>query len=210
MSASECRECLTALGFTELEADVYVFLLGESPATGYRVAQAIGKPVANTYKAMQRLQAKGAIVAEDGDGRLGRAVPAEQLLSQLERRFQENRRRAGRALGRIKASPQDDRVYQFRTPAQVLEHCRRMLADCCHVAILDAFPLTLEELRPAVEQAAARGVTVAVPKAFNSWKRYRGGQASPICTAIATPASLPLIDRESTCITPPDRTPEAP
>jgi sugar-specific transcriptional regulator TrmB len=162
MSASECRESLTALGFTELEADVYVFLLGESPATGYRVAQAIAKPVANTYKAFQTLQAKGAVVAEDGDGRLCRAVPPEDLLGQLERRFQEHRQRAGRALARPKADPDDHRVYQLRTPAQVLERCRRMLADCRHVAIVDAFPRTLEELRPAVEEAAARGVTVAV------------------------------------------------
>jgi Cd2+/Zn2+-exporting ATPase len=162
MSARDRREALTALGFTELEADVYVFLLGESPATGYRVAQAISKPVANTYKAIQTLQAKGAVVAEDGDGRLCRAVPAEQLLGQLERRFQKHRQRAARALARIKPSPEDDRVYQFRTPGQVLEHCRRMLTDCDQVAIVDAFPRTLEELRPAIEQAAARGVVVAV------------------------------------------------
>jgi sugar-specific transcriptional regulator TrmB len=162
MSARECRESLRAFGFTELEADVYAFLLGESPATGYRVAQAIGKPVANTYKAVQTLQAKDAVVAEDGDGRLCRAVPAEELLDQLERRFRENRRRATRTLGRLKSSPEDHRVYQLRTPARVFERCRRILADCRHVAIIDAFPRTLDELRPAIEKAADRGVTVAV------------------------------------------------
>jgi sugar-specific transcriptional regulator TrmB len=162
MSATECRESLTAFGFTDLEADIYVFLLGESPATGYRVAQALGKPVANTYKAMQTLQAKGAVVAEDGDGRLCRAVPAAELLAQLERRFQEQHHRATQALAHLKDSSEDHRVYQLRTPAQVLERCRRMLVDCREVAILDAFPRTLAELGAAVAEAAARGVTVAV------------------------------------------------
>jgi sugar-specific transcriptional regulator TrmB len=162
MSASESRQSLTAFGFTELEADVYVFLLCESPATGYRVAQAIGKPVANTYKAIESLCNKGALVVEEGAGRLCRAVPADELLGQLERRFQEHHRRAGRALARLKASPEDQRVYQLRTPAQVLERGRRMLADCRRVAIVDAFPGTLEELRSALESAATRGVDVAV------------------------------------------------
>jgi sugar-specific transcriptional regulator TrmB len=162
MSARECRESLRAFGFTELEADVYAFLLGESPATGYRVAQAIGKPVANTYKAVQTLQAKDAVVAEDGDGRLCRAVPAEELLDQLERRFRNNRRRASRVLGRLRSNCEDNRVYQLRTPARVFERCRRILADCRHVAIIDAFPRTLEELRPTIEKAATRGVAVAV------------------------------------------------
>jgi HTH-type transcriptional regulator, sugar sensing transcriptional regulator len=162
MSARECRESLRAFGFTELEADVYAFLLGESPATGYRVAQAIGKPVANTYKAVQTLQAKDAVVAEDGDGRLCRAVPAEELLDQLERRFRDSRRRASRALSRVRSNPEDHRVYQLRTPARVFERCRRILADCRHVAIIDAFPRTLDELRPAIEKSAGRGVTVAV------------------------------------------------
>jgi sugar-specific transcriptional regulator TrmB len=162
MSARECRESLRAFGFTELEADVYAFLLGESPATGYRVAQAIGKPVANTYKAVQTLQAKDAVVAEDGDGRLCRAVPAEELLDQLERRFRNNRHRASLALGRLRSNHEDHRVYQLRTPARVFERCRRILADCRHIAIIDAFPRTLDELRPAIEKAADRGVAVAV------------------------------------------------
>jgi hypothetical protein len=42
-------------GFTGLEAQVYVFLLRHAPATGYRISHAIGKPTANTYKALAEL-----------------------------------------------------------------------------------------------------------------------------------------------------------
>ena len=68
-------DALVPFGFTALESEIYVFLLGESPATGYRVAQGINKPAANTYKAIQTLQSKGAILVEEGSSRFCRAVP---------------------------------------------------------------------------------------------------------------------------------------
>lgn len=61
-AAQSCVAALSSLGFTELEASVYAYLVQKSPATGYRVAQAIRKPVANlSYKTysigMRRLYA---------------------------------------------------------------------------------------------------------------------------------------------------------
>ncbi len=42
-------ESLIALGFSGLEAAIYVHLLENSPATGYQISKAIEKPNANTY-----------------------------------------------------------------------------------------------------------------------------------------------------------------
>ncbi len=155
-------QSLTGLGFTELEAEVYVSLLQSSPATGYRVAQSIGRPVANTYKALESLQHKGAVLVDDGASRLCRAVPAEELLAQLERSFQRRRQQAADALASLHGAPEDDRVYQLQSVEQVFERCRRMLEGCEQSAILDVFPKPLGELREAVEAAARRGVHVAI------------------------------------------------
>jgi sugar-specific transcriptional regulator TrmB len=153
---------LTGLGFTELEVEVYVALLRQSPATGYRVAQSIGRPVANTYKAIESLQLKGAVLVDEGANRLCRAVPAEELLAQLERGFQHRRQEAARALAALRAAPEDDRVYQLQSADQVFERCRQMLAGCEQTAILDMFPRPLEELREPLAGAARRGVHVLV------------------------------------------------
>ncbi len=75
---------LVALGLTETEALVYGYLIQNSPATGYRVSHAIGKQPANTYKAIASLQAKGAVMAEEGGTKMCRAVPAEEFLARLE------------------------------------------------------------------------------------------------------------------------------
>ena len=64
--AKDAAKLLVEFGFTDLEAEIYLFLLGSSPTTGYRVAKGIRKPAANTYKALQTLATKGAILVEDG------------------------------------------------------------------------------------------------------------------------------------------------
>ena len=159
---SESVEALVGLGFTGLEAEVYAFLLQESPATGYRIAQGIGKPAANTYKAIESLEAKGAVLVEEAENRLCRAVPVEELLSRLERTFAKKRERASQALTALKEPVGDDRIYQIRSREQVLERCRTMLARCKVVALVDAFPQPLEELRPAIEEAARRKIRLGV------------------------------------------------
>ena len=160
MPIEECVQALTRLGFSALEAEIYAFLVQESPATGYRIAQALCKPAANIYKAIETLESKNAVLIDQGTNRVCRAVPFEELLSQLDRAFQQKRSQAAEALAALRSSQEDDRVYQLRTREQVLERCRSMLSRCKRLALLDIFPEPLEELRANLEATAARGVQV--------------------------------------------------
>ena len=162
MPRAETTQHLVDLGFNGLEAEVYAFLLREAPATGYRVARAIGKPAANTYKAIEALVEKGAALVDEGESRRYRAVRPEELLSRLERSFHEKSSRALAALRKVNRESVDDRVYQLRSAEQVLERARRMLARARRVALLDLFPGVADALRPEIAAAAARGVAVAV------------------------------------------------
>ncbi len=112
---------LVDLGFTALEAEIYTYLLGASAVTGYRVAQALGKPAANTYKAIESLQRKGALMVDDGESRVCTAVPPEELFGALERRFTETREKAEQALAEIGRGGSDERLYQLATGSQVVE-----------------------------------------------------------------------------------------
>jgi len=165
MAIEDCVQALTKLGFTSLEAEIYAFLVQEPPVTGYRVAQALGKPAANVYKAIEALEAKGAVLIDQGANRVCRAVPTEELLSQLDHAFQQRRSQAAEVLAELRVAQQDDRVYQLRTREQVFERCRSMLARCKQLALFDLFPDPLEVLRPDIEAAAGRGVEITV-KAF--------------------------------------------
>jgi hypothetical protein len=101
-------------------------------------------------------------MVDDGASRVCQPVPPDELLGHLERRFQEDRARAAASLSRVGAPVPDDRVYQLRSPDQVLERARTMLGRCREVALVDAFPLPLEKLRADLEAAARRGVVVGV------------------------------------------------
>ncbi|NNE42736.1 MAG: TrmB family transcriptional regulator [Gemmatimonadetes bacterium] len=162
MAAPSIVQPLVSLGFTALEAEVYTYLLREAPVTGYRIAQALRKPAPNIYKAIESLELKGAVLVEEGASRRCRPVPPDELLGHLERRFRDDTRRAAQLLADVSQSPPDDRVYTLRSPDQVLERARRMLADAREVVLADVFPLPLAELRKDLEATARRGALVTV------------------------------------------------
>ncbi len=162
MTTDRQLQTLVELGFTSLEAEVYVCLVRESPATGYRVAQTIGKPAANTYKALASLQRKGAVIVDDARNRLCRAVPPDELLKLLEVRFRESKQSAAGFLSQIRRSESDDRLYQLQNRSQVLERARAMFDRAGHVAVMDVFPTLLLELRSAIETAHSRGIEMVV------------------------------------------------
>ena len=155
-------KALAAIGFTALEAEVYTALLAQPPTTGYRIAQVLAKPAANVYKALEALESKGAVLVDEGESRLCRAVPPEELLARLGRSFKQRCDEAAAALTELNDDSDDDRVYQMRSHGQVMERCRQMLDRSKEVALLDVFPGPLEELRPDIEAAAARGVGVGI------------------------------------------------
>jgi sugar-specific transcriptional regulator TrmB len=157
----EAADALVGLGFTELEAQIYIFLLAEPHSSGYRIAQAINKPVANTYKAIHSLQGKGAVVVQEGSSRTVSVVPPSELLTAVSRKFQEQKELAKRLLSKPSRLTRDSAVYEIRSADQVFERCTRMLRQSTEVALVTAFPLALERLRGELQKAAQRGVTVA-------------------------------------------------
>ena len=162
MACIDHIQALVALGFTALEAEVYGVLLREPAATGYRVAQAIGKPVANTYKAIESLHRKGAVIVDDGENRVCRAIPSSELLSQLDRRFHDSRNAAEAALADLDAPVDDDRLYQLRSRTQVIERARAMMERCRHVVMMDVAPGLAIEFGESLIAASARGVEVVI------------------------------------------------
>jgi HTH-type transcriptional regulator, sugar sensing transcriptional regulator len=159
-ATEESIQALQTLGLSELEASIYAFLLEESPATGYRIAHTIGKPVANTYKGISALQDKGAVIVDDGESRLCRAVPPGELFGQMQQTLRQRCERVTETLAKLKTAPEDERVYRLPTREQVMERARSMLARCKQVALVVAFPQILEEIKADLEATTERGIGV--------------------------------------------------
>ncbi|MFO7674803.1 MAG: helix-turn-helix domain-containing protein [bacterium] len=169
---------LAGLGFSGLEAEVYLALLREPGATGYRVAQLTGKPAPNSYKALDALRAKGAAVLDDSAGsRSYAAVPIGEYLEGLKRGLDSRKQEIEQALAGIGAPPAQGGLYRLASVEQVFERARGLLECARRVALVDAFPGPLEELRPDIARAVKRGVSVFV-------KAYRAVDV-PGCDLIA-------------------------
>jgi HTH-type transcriptional regulator, sugar sensing transcriptional regulator len=153
---------LRELGLNQLEAETYAYLLPHEPATAYAIGRAIGRPTANVYKAVERLARIGAVLVEEGDSRVCRAVPVREFIAHTERAFSGRTQAARQALSRLEKESFDERVYRIESVAEVLARAGEMLARARTVAVVDAFPRVLGELADALARTARRGVQVVV------------------------------------------------
>lgn len=159
---------LGVLGLTPLEAEVYAFLLAESPATGYRVAQAVGKSIGSIYKTLEGLESKGVVAASDDAGvRVVRAVALEELLAARRRELD-----AAAGVARAALRPDsdtdaaaDELVYRLTGREQVIERASAMLAAATDFCIVTATPVLAGVLAGPLRRAAGRAVHVGL-KAF--------------------------------------------
>lgn len=147
-------DALVPFGFTALESEVYAFLAKEHPATGYRIARAIGKPAANTYKAIQSLERKGAITVDEGANRSCTPVPPERLLERLNRRFESDRRGALEALRKVATAFPPGRPVPIGSTAAALGAARAALGAAKEHVLVHAHASLLHELAGDLEAAA--------------------------------------------------------
>ena len=157
---SSALDLLTEFGLTGLEAEIYAFLITEWPASGYRIAQAIRKPAANTYKALETLEQKGVILAEEGDKRRFKPVPPTELIA----RWRSERDRKAVLLEKLLQAPaaqtEDDRVYTCRSRALAIGRAQALLQSAQHEVLLLADAGTLDELQEEAQAATLRDVNV--------------------------------------------------
>jgi sugar-specific transcriptional regulator TrmB len=153
---------LSKLGFTELEAIVYAYLVENSPATPYRVAQDLGKPVANTYKVVEALYQKGAVLIDTTKNRLCQAISPDELLAKLKDSFLDRHQDAEDALAELKPSGKSEQIFSLGGAGQVLDRCQSLIEQAENIILVDAFPALVGALKPWLEAAAARRVKVVL------------------------------------------------
>ncbi len=160
---NRAESLLARVGLTGLEASAYVALLREPGATAYRVAQMIGKPPPNTYKAIDALLAKGAVVADDSSGsRTYAALPINEYLNAKRRTLDAQQQEIEQSLADVAVETVEHGIFRLATIDQVYERCRTMIAEARRLILIDAFPGPLGELTKEAGSAARRGVDVFI------------------------------------------------
>jgi len=164
---SNAAQYLSEFGFTGLEAEIYAFLLVEWPASGYRIAQAIKKPAANTYKAIETLDQKGAILIEEGDKRLCKPVPLDELIERWGREREALTAKLKSELESTASTEVDARIYTSRSRAFAIGRAQAMLQASKKSAHFLADSAALDQLAEDSQAAIERGVDLVFAEVPN-------------------------------------------
>jgi sugar-specific transcriptional regulator TrmB len=135
MASLRASEALVGFGYTALESEIYAFLLQEHPSTGYRVAQVIGKPAANVYKALEALERKAAVLVEGTNSKEYRPVAPDRLFSRLEKEFLGNKSSAIKTLSALGKTDSVGKVFTVSNRDQAVAQTRTLLASAKETAL---------------------------------------------------------------------------
>jgi sugar-specific transcriptional regulator TrmB len=153
---------LCHLGFTQLESEVYLYLIINGENTGYAVAKGIGKAVANVYKGIEGLSTKGAVEVTVADSKICSAVPWKQVLASEQTRFDNNINSLSEQLKQIPEQQDNESVYQLKNISQVLNAGKQIIEQSEHIIVAELEPKVAEYYAPMLAEAAKRGVEVRV------------------------------------------------
>ncbi|RLD25465.1 MAG: hypothetical protein DRI75_13320 [Bacteroidetes bacterium] len=156
-------QLLKEIGFSRLESTIYLALLQETKATGYRIAKLIGKPVANTYKALGTLQKKGAIIIDDSKkSKECIPLPIAEYFKLQEENLKNNRTVIEGQLKKYAAKTPREGIFQIDKIDQVFEKGMQLIRKASQIIMVDLFPYPMSIFKDLLEERAAEGLKVLV------------------------------------------------
>jgi len=154
---------LVELGFSEYEAKAYIALLKENPATGYHVSKVSGVPRSMIYEVLGKLTARGAAMELRREGKTQYApVPHQEFLNQLHREHEELVTSLKADLDTGGGTWDLEHVWNIEGYENVMARAQEMVRQAESRVYLAVLPDTFPALKPALEEAIARGVRVVV------------------------------------------------
>jgi sugar-specific transcriptional regulator TrmB len=154
---------LVELGFSEYEAKAYVALLKDNPATGYHVSKVSGVPRSMIYEVLGKLTARGAAMELRMEGKTQYApVPHEEYLTQLHREHEELVASLKDDLVGVGTTSDLEYVWNIEGHENVMAKADEMIRQAQDRIYMAVLPSTFPPLKPALEEAIARGVRVVV------------------------------------------------
>ncbi|MFC1784930.1 TrmB family transcriptional regulator [Candidatus Neomarinimicrobiota bacterium] len=149
-----------ALGLTEMEAKIYIFLLSNTPATGYKISKGINKPTANTYKSIELLLQKGLLILDNDKKKMYTAVPYPDFLSRIKKEFLNNITDVETILAAKSTVQVENRIFSMFSVPQIVETCLSMINRAKHTIFLDIYPSPIDLILPPLKNAINKGVDV--------------------------------------------------
>jgi sugar-specific transcriptional regulator TrmB len=152
---------LHEIGFTEYEAKVYLALLREHPATGYRLGKVSGVPRSMVYEALGRLHARGVVLETvEEKATLYRPLPPGAFLERIKQDYQNVVEALEQGLEAIYQGDEEQHLWSVRGESSIRSYALRMIRSADHELMLVLSDRDLEELQDEIEARCEEGIEV--------------------------------------------------
>jgi len=155
-------DALEKLGFSTYEARVYIGLLKSNPVNGYQLSKLSGVPRSRIYETLDRLTARGYAVALQSDPMEFKPLAPNELLAQLQEQFDGALSILDKELSQIETNQENESTWNLRGRDSILQRARTMIARSQESVYVVGWGETLENLKPALEEACQRGVRAVI------------------------------------------------
>ena len=125
---NENIECLCNLGFTKLEAQIYLTLLEGGRQSGYQIAKRINISRSSVYSALDHMFERGVVLLQSEDVQIYSAQNPKSLFNRLKDEFLENAVTAYNALQPYYEEPLDERFTNIKGYDTVVSNCKELLS----------------------------------------------------------------------------------
>lgn len=161
MPPSNLSNKIRSLGFNELETTIYIWLLENNRSTGYRIANSINKPVANTYNALKSLEKKGAVVSDNSSkSKYFNTVEVEVFLNKLEREFMQTKKLIIEDAKKLHVQQESEGIFIIHSPELAFEKAINMIQTTETALLVDCFPKPLEKIKLSIEEKSSENISI--------------------------------------------------
>lgn len=153
---------LEHIGFTEIEAKVYLALLNEYPTTGYQISKDAGIPRSMVYESLGRLHARGIILrTENQKTTYYQPVPPQVLLNRYEEEHDQVMDRLAVALDDLYLAKDVGRSWSISGRSAVIAFAIQMIQEAKTEILMVLPDAAIGLLFEQIELACKNGITVS-------------------------------------------------
>jgi sugar-specific transcriptional regulator TrmB len=156
----EIIDCLSQIGFTGNEAELYLALCREDQLTGYEAAKLTGIPRSNAYLALSGLVEKGGAYRIEGDPVKYIAVPAQEMIRNKRGEFE-----AIFHYIKTHVPVKEERSHPFITISgltNIIHKMKNIIMEATERLYLSGSLIELEYVLPELQSARERGLKVVL------------------------------------------------
>lgn len=182
---------LEELGLSTYEARAYAALVRIGAANGYQLSRASGVPRSRIYETIEKLVARGFVLARKEQPQLYRAAPCDEVLHRSAAEMERTHKTIRACCADIRDTTVEEGVWNLTGRHAILSRAQAMIRASAREIELTVVAADLREIEPELVRAARRKVRIRAIVCGDYQPKFRG--TLPHRFGTSRPGDLSLI-----------------